>query len=54
MRQYVMANEAVSEAIRTQATLDKAATELRAATEAAWGFFQAAAIVVRKREALEL
>lgn len=52
--QYVMANETVSETIRTQATLDKAATELRAATEAARGFFQAAAVVIRKREALEL
>ena len=48
--QYVMANEAVAETVRTQATLDKAATELRAATEAARGFFQAASIVARRRE----
>ena len=49
---YVMANEAVAETIKTHATLDKASNELRAATEAARGFFQAASIVAQRREAL--
>lgn len=47
---YVMANEAVVEAVRTQATLDKAATEMRAMTVAARGFFEAAALIAAKRQ----
>ena len=52
--QYVMANEVVVETVRTQATLDKAATELRAATASARGFFEAAALIAaRRQEALD-
>lgn len=45
--QYVMANENVVETVRTQATFDKTATELRGVTVAARGAFEAA--LVRSR-----
>jgi hypothetical protein len=49
--QYVMANEVVVETVRTQATVDKAATELRGASVAARGFFEAAAAIAQRRDA---